>query len=106
LSAQYPAEGLSWAAARAGTSDPVAKGISAPPSNKPQIDKDRIGGSLLGLVADPLLNQRQTVGGLMNVVTVGDITECSQDLLQAFQPGAERLSRGCGATEILFYGSR
>lgn len=60
-------------------------------SDEPQIDENRIGGGALRFVADPLLNRRQPVGRLMDIVAVGDVAERSQKLFETFQPGAEEL---------------
>ena len=63
------------------------------PSDKPQIDEDRIGGSSLRLLADPLLYQREPFRRLMDIIAVGDVTESQQDLFQAFASAANRRPR-------------
>ena len=52
--------------------------------SKPQRSEDRIGGGPLGLLSDPLLDSGQALGGLMDVVAVGDIGKRFQQLLKAF----------------------
>ncbi len=50
---------------------------------KPQSGEDRIGGGPIGLPFDPLLDPRQALGGLMNIIPV-DIGEGLEQLLEAF----------------------
>jgi len=52
--------------------------------SKPQRGEDRIGGGPLGLLSDPLLDSGQALGGLMDVVAVGDIGERFEQLLETF----------------------
>ena len=52
--------------------------------SKPQRGEDRIGGGPLGLLSDPLLDPGQALGGLMDVVAVGDIGKRFEQLLEAF----------------------
>jgi hypothetical protein len=60
---------------------------------KPQSGEDRIGGGMIGLPLDPLLYSRQTLGRLVDVVTVGDVDERREQLLEAFGAAKHRSGR-------------
>ena len=62
---------------------------------KPQRGEDRIGGSRVGLLLDPLLNDGEAFGGLMDVVAVGDIDKSFEQLFETLLAGAKR-GGGCG----------
>jgi len=64
-------------------------------SDEPQVAEDWVGGSGIGLPADPILHRRQTKRGLMNVVTIGDIGEGAKDPLEAVNFAGDR---GFGAS--------
>ena len=59
---------------------------------KPKSVEDRIGGGVIGFPLDPLLHPSQPLGGLVDVVTVGEVGECFEQLFEAF--GAAEDSRG------------
>jgi hypothetical protein len=58
------------------------------PSDKPQVDKNWIGCGVPRFSLDPILYQGQTLGRLMDVVVIGNVTKGPQKLLQAFDPGS------------------
>jgi len=58
--------------------------------SKPKRGEDRIGGGSLGLTPDPVLHARQPLGGLMDVVAVGDVGECLEELLETFGAAEDR----------------
>lgn len=53
-----------------------------------QIGKDRIGGGDCGLVANPLLDQRQPACRLMDVVPIKDVAEGFEQLFETVRPRA------------------
>jgi hypothetical protein len=55
--------------------------------------KNRIGGRLFGLPRDPILHQLQALGGLMDVVALGNIGKRLEQLFEALVAGGRR-SRG------------
>jgi hypothetical protein len=61
---------------------------------KPQSGENRIGGGMIGLAPDPLLDPCQTLRGLVYVVAVGDVDKRREQLLEAF--GAAEDRRGYG----------
>lgn len=61
--------------------------------SKTQSGEDRVGGGMIGLPPDPLLYSRQTLGGLVDVVAVGDVDERFEQFLEAF--GAAEHRGGC-----------
>ena len=62
--------------------------------SKPQSVEDRIGGGAIGFPLDPLLHPRQPLGRLMDIVAVGEVGECLEQLLEAFS-AAEDSGAGC-----------
>ena len=58
--------------------------------SKPQRGEDRIGGGPFGLPPDPLLDAGQALGGLMDVVAVGEVGEGFEQLLKAFVAAEDR----------------
>jgi hypothetical protein len=58
--------------------------------SKPPRVEDRIGGSRVGLLIDPLLHQGEAPGGLVDVVAVGDVDKSFEQLFKAFLARAER----------------
>jgi hypothetical protein len=67
--------------------------------SKPQSGEDGIGGGSLGLPPDPLLDLGQPLGGLMDVVAVGDVGEGFEQLLETFV--AARSDGGCYDRRLL-----
>jgi hypothetical protein len=63
---------------------------------KPQRGEDRIGSGALRFAGDPVLHPSESLGGLVDVVTV-EIGDGVEQLLDAFIPAARR-SRRMGAT--------
>jgi hypothetical protein len=61
--------------------------------SKPQRGEDRIGGSLLGLPPDPVLDPREALGGLVDVVAVGDVDNGLEQLLEALGATKGRAGR-------------
>lgn len=57
---------------------------------KPQSVENRIGGGMVGLTLDPFLDQRQAFGGLVDVVTVGDVDKCFEQFFEAFGAAEDR----------------
>ena len=62
---------------------------------KPKRGEDRVVGGRSSLVVDPFLNPREAFGGLMDIVAIGDIGECFQQLFEAL--GAAESGRPGGA---------
>lgn len=58
--------------------------------SKPQRGEDRIGGGRLGLPLDPVLDPRKALGGLMDVVAVGDVDKGFEQLFEAFGAAKDR----------------
>jgi hypothetical protein len=56
-------------------------------SDEAQVCENRISGGALGLIADPLLHQRQPVGRLVNIIAIRDIPKGLQDLTKTIDPG-------------------
>jgi len=65
--------------------------------SKPQRGEDRIGGSLIGLPPDPLLDPREALGGLVDVVAVGDVDKGFEQLLEALGATEDRARRIVGS---------
>ena len=65
---------------------------------KPQSGEDRIGGGAIGFPLDPLLHLRQPLGGLMNVVAVGEVGERFEQLFEAFGATEDGTGRIVGPT--------
>lgn len=61
--------------------------------SKPQSGEERIGGGSVGLSPDPLLDARQALGGLVNVVALGDVGEGVEQRVEAFAAGQRRSGR-------------
>jgi hypothetical protein len=57
---------------------------------KPQSAENGIGGGALGLPLDPFLDPRQPLGGLMNIVSLGDVGDGLEQLFQAFVASARQ----------------
>lgn len=53
------------------------------PSRREKIGEDRIRGGPCRFVLNPLLHQGETLGGLVDVVAVGDVVERLQQLFEA-----------------------
>ena len=53
--------------------------VAAFPGSKPQRGEDRVGGGRLGLPLDPVLYKGEALGGLMDVVPLGDVGEASSN---------------------------
>ena len=62
---------------------------------KPQSGEDRIGGGLLGLPPDPVLDAGQTFGSLMDIVAVDDVDKGFEQLLEALSAVGERRGSRC-----------
>jgi hypothetical protein len=60
--------------------------------------EERVGGRSLGLPLDPLLNPCQPRRGLMDVIAVGYIDECFEQLLKAFALPNDRGRKRLGGT--------
>jgi hypothetical protein len=58
--------------------------------SKPQRGEDRIGGGSLGLTPDPFLHAGKTLGGLMDVVAVGDVGERREQLFETLATAENR----------------
>ncbi|HWB51604.1 MAG TPA: hypothetical protein VG651_21020 [Stellaceae bacterium] len=61
--------------------------------SKPQRGEDRVGGGRLGLPPDPFLHPGETLGGLVDVVAVGDVDNGFEELLEAFGTAEARRRR-------------
>jgi hypothetical protein len=57
---------------------------------KPQSGENRIGGGMIGLTPDPLLNSRQALRGLVDIVAVGDVDKGFEQFLEAFGAAEDR----------------
>ncbi|HTW53882.1 MAG TPA: hypothetical protein VME45_18480 [Stellaceae bacterium] len=62
---------------------------------KPQSGENRIGGGMIGLTPDPLLDPRQTLRGLVDVVALSDVDKCFEQFFEAF--GAAKDCRAGGS---------
>jgi hypothetical protein len=51
--------------------------------------EDRIGGGSLGLPPDPVLHPGKPLRGLMDVIAVGDVDDCLDQLFETFVPGGD-----------------
>jgi hypothetical protein len=60
---------------------------------KPQSVENGIGGGSLRFSADPFLNPRQPLGGLMNVVAVDKVGKGLEQLLKTLLAAGDRLRR-------------
>jgi hypothetical protein len=49
---------------------------------KPRSGEERIAGSPLGLPSDPVLNQSQSFGRLVDVVALGDVGKCFEQRVE------------------------
>lgn len=62
--------------------------------SKPQRGEDRIGGGSLGLTPDPVLHSGEPLGGLMDVIAVGDVGECFEQLFETLRTAECRAAAG------------
>ena len=56
--------------------------LAAFSGGKPQRGEDRIRGGLLGLAIDPVLHSGKALGGLMDVVAIGNVGKSFEQLLE------------------------
>ena len=61
--------------------------------SKPQCGEDWISSSLFGLAPDPILNLRQSLGGLMDIIAFGNVGEGLEKRFEAFATLHRRASR-------------
>lgn len=61
--------------------------------SKPQRGEDWISGSLFGLAPDPILNPRQSLGGLMDIIAFGDVGDGLEKCFEAFATVHRRAGR-------------
>lgn len=65
---------------------------------KPQSGEDRIGGGMIGLTPDPLLDARQAFGRLVDVVAIGDVDKGFEEFFETFGASEYGIGRGLGGT--------